>query len=128
MEAPTLRLGPWNETDLCPRLRKVLRVVGTLYAETPTPEARRTAATETFIFCLYIIYIFYYIVCLIDDGNKSIEYNDDYNSNILSSTAHHRHRIRSSLRFFTLDKECNYCYYRRVRLTYVTTAREKLLL
>jgi hypothetical protein len=61
-----------------------------------------------------------------DDGNKSIEYNDDYN-NILSSTAHHRHRIRSSLRFFTLDKERNYyCYYRRVRLTYVTTAGEKL--
>jgi hypothetical protein len=39
-----------------------------LYAET-TPEARRTAATETFIFCLYIIILY----TVNDDGNKSIE-------------------------------------------------------
>ena len=58
MVEPAVRLGPWNETDLCPRLRKVLRD-GTLYAETPTPEARSTAATETFIF----VFVLLSIVC-----------------------------------------------------------------
>lgn len=47
IEDPTVRLGPWNETDFCPRFRNVLRV-GCWYAAAPET-ARRIAATETFI-------------------------------------------------------------------------------
>ena len=49
MVDPTVRHGPWKETDFWPRFRKLLRD-GCWYADAAPEMARRTVATETFIF------------------------------------------------------------------------------